>query len=146
MSIASVIARIVLVLVMLFGAAGCKGDAERAGADMAAATAGDITYYLQNHVVTPGASERRQLGAVRRWLADPSDGYLNEYPEPMIQVLADGDHKIEIAVYDYGETPAIDGKDGAWGIACRRYTVDASGQLQASSFACPSSLPSRPPY
>jgi hypothetical protein len=123
---------------------GCSESPDRAGSDAASATADNITRYLQNHVVTSTASSINQLAKVRGWLLAPSAGYTKSYPEPDLRILSASSQQIEVAVYAYGETTALDGKDGAWGHVCRRYTATAAGRLDATEIDCPKDLPPDP--
>jgi hypothetical protein len=124
--------------------AGCVDDAESFANDDATSTADTITRYLQSDVVTPGLSAAEQLAKVRRWLAAPSQDYTRSYTEPDLRILTTTGQRIDIVVYEYGRPAPMGGTKRAWGIACRRYTVDATSQLHAESIACPSGLSRNP--
>jgi hypothetical protein len=132
---------IALVLVVT----GCAADAQRAGRDDAAANANAITFLLRSGVVRAGVTPVAQFARVEGWLSKPPLADLKQVGYPAFRVLASHPPgRIDIAVWAYGETTAIEGKNGAWGHVCSRYTVDAASRLVAKTITCPSGLPQQP--
>lgn len=133
---------------------GCAGDAQRAGTDAAAASANAITFHLRSYVVRPGATPAAQFARVKKWLVSASASAsapvsasspdLFGLGSPTFRVLTQTGSRVDIVVYEYGRTDAIEDKDGAWGHVCSCYNIEASSRLVAQTVTCPSGLPKQP--
>jgi hypothetical protein len=124
---------------------GCAADAQRAGREEAAANANAIAYLVRTDVVRPGVTPAAQFARVKRWLSNPPLDDIEQVGQPAFRVLTSSTReRIDIAVWAYGSTPAIQGKYSAWGHVCNRYTVDAASRLVVTTITCPSGLPEQP--
>ena len=131
--------------VLVSALAACSNDAQRAGRDEAAANANAITFFLRSNVVRPGATPAAQFAHVKNWLSKPPLDDLIQVGQPAFLVLpSTAPRRIQIAVWAYEKTTALEGKDGAWGHVCSRYTIDAASHLVAATITCPPGLPQQP--